>query len=236
MEDTSFKVARPTHWRMLFKFSIGAIVFWLLEFVAQYHWLQKGDLANSLVVSFAFAGATLIGLALFSSAIFKWYPRTAQYWRFRRYLGVSGFIFALLHSQTALYFVFGYSLVDAYPTFNPFENPVVFGTFALFILLIMASISTDWAVTAIGPRRWKFIHRFIYVAYPSAVFHFLIIDPEGIKTPPGYLLLLVTVAALFGQLFWFFKISARRRFRSLGFLIGSIIILAVLISGYVVWF
>ncbi len=236
MEDSAFKVARPTHWRMLFKFSIGAIVFWLLEFAAQYHWLQRGDLANSLVVSFAFTGATLIGLALFSSAIFKWYPRTAQYWRFRRYLGVSGFVFALLHSQTALYYLFGYDLAAAYPVLNPFENPIVFGSFALFILLIMASTSTDWAMQKLTPRVWKFIHRFVYIAYPSAVFHFLIIDPEGIKTPPGYLLLLVTAAALFGQLFWFFKISAKRKFKSLGFLIGIMIIIAVFISGYIAWF
>ena len=222
-------------WKSFSLVVLGASVFWLAEFAFQYFLLAKGNAASSLIRSFALAGATLVSSALFSSAIFKWFPHTAVYWRLRRYLGVAGTVFVALHALSVYVFTYQFDFLNAYYTLNPFENPIVFGTFAFVILFVMASISTDWAVEKLTPRVWKFIHRFVYLAFVSAILHVFLISPSRLAHPPGYLLILITLAALFGQVYWFFKTAARRRFRSLGTFVGLSLIVLAVILGYMAY-
>ena len=219
-------------WRSLIIFSFFALLFWFIEFLLQWYWLTKGDLGGSLVRSFAFTGTTLIGCSLFSSAIFKWWPRTAGHWRVRRHFGVSGFVFIFFHAISVYYFYFYFDLKRIYFSWNPFENPIVFGSLALPIFMIMALTSTDWAMQKLTPRVWKFIHRFVYIAYVSSIFHFVLINPSFLSNPPGYLLLGVTFLAVFGQIYWFFAIASKKRFRSWGALVGFGLIALTLILAY----
>ena len=217
VKDTVFAEKKETYWRFLFGYSICAILFWFIEFLLQYYWISNGEAGISLVRSFSFSGATLIGLALFSSSVFRWIPSTAAYWRIRRYLGVSGFIFALLHVVSAYRTVFDFDLKSIYFSFNPLINPIIFGSIAFPILMIMTMTSTDWVVEKLTYKTWKNIHRLVYIAYISVIFHFLLINPGLLVNVPGYILILVTIMAVFGQLFWFLKISKRNRFKSKGF-------------------
>lgn len=194
-------------------FSALAILFWLIEFAVQFWYLSAGDLRGSFVRASSFAGATLIGGALFSSAIFKWFPRTARHWRYRRYLGVSGAVFLSFHALAIYYFYFNFDILTAYYTLNPIKNPMVFGSLALPIFLLMALTSTDWAVEKLGGRNWKRLHRLVYIAYPLSILHFLLIRPKALATAPGVLLLAVTALAVFGQIYWFFRITMQKRAR-----------------------
>ena len=135
------RIAKPTYWRTHLLTTGIAISVWILEFFLQYCWLARGEIVNSLVRSFALAGATLVSTALFSSVIFRLVPRTAQYWRFRRHMGVWGFIFLLSHAFSVYYFFFDFDFATVYYTLNPIENPIVFGTVALCILFLMAARS-----------------------------------------------------------------------------------------------
>jgi len=222
--------------RQLALFSMGVFLFWLGEFLLQRFWLASDEPSVASVRSFAFAGATLISAALFSSALFRWVPRWAQYWRFRRYLGVSGFILIFFHVWGVLALYFNYDLSVVYFSFNPLENPLVFGSIAFFILFLMAITSTDWAMQKLTPKVWKTLHRFVYVAYVAAIFHFLRSAPEGaLNTLPGYLLLAITAAALAGQLYWFFKTIAKKQFRSFGAFVGYVMIACTLVLAYIIW-
>ena len=90
---------------------------------------------------------------------------------------------------------------------------------------------TDWAVSAIGSKRWKFIHRFVYLAYLAAIFHFLTIHTEALYNPEGYLLLAVTAITVIGQLYWFFIIAGRKQFKTVGAFVGfGLIALAIILS------
>jgi len=162
-------------------------------------------------------------------------PRTAQYWRLRRYLGVSGFVFVFLHALSVYYFYFAFDFAEIYSTLNPLKNPVVFGSIALPIFMIMALTSTDWAVRKLTPRVWKFVHRFVYVAYLASVFHFITINPELLANTAGYILLAVTLFVLFGHTQLFLKTAIKKRFRSLGSIVGSVIILGALIITYFIF-
>jgi len=223
------------NWPFFWKFQVFAILFWLAEFFYQYLWLIPGNFVGSLVRGSALAGAMLIGFALASSVIFRWVPRTAQYWRLRRYLGVSGSVFVFLHALAVYYFYFAFDFTQVYSTLNPIDNPIVFGSFALPIFMIMALTSTDLAVRELTPRVWKFIHRFVYVAYLASVFHFITINPELLANPAGYILLALTMFVLFGHTQLFLKTAIKKRFRSLGTFVGFAIIAATLALTYAIF-
>lgn len=220
---------------MILKFSAFTIFFWLIEFIGQYYWISKGDMDGSLIRSFALSGETFFGAALFSSAIFKWFPRAARHWRIRRYFGVSGFIFICFHIFFVYKYVFNFNLKAPYYSLNIFENPLLFGIAAYPIFFMMAMTSTDWALKKLGGRRWKFIHRFVYAAFILSIFHFILTNPVALKNPFGYFLIALTALALFGQLYWFFKTVYPKRFKTLGTLIGFAIIILTLLLAYGVY-
>lgn len=233
-EDAAVKALtkRETHWKSFFAWLPIAATFWLAQFAAQYFWLTKGEVGGSLVRSFALSGATCIGLALLMSSVFKFFPTLADYWRLRRYLGVTGFTFIVGHMLSVYHFLFAYNVKSVYYTFNPLKNPIIFGSIAFPIFMMMALTSTDWAVEKLGSRRWKHIHQLVYIAYLSAIFHFLTINPVLLKNPPGYLLLAITALALGGQLYWFIRTAAAKRFRSWGTVYGLILIAAAITLGF----
>lgn len=221
-----------TYWRQLFQFSVVPIVFWLVQFIVQYFWLARGEVGRSLARSFALAGATLIGAALFSSAIFRFYPPWAEHWRIRRYLGVSGAVLVSMHALSVYYFYFQMRVSDAYYSLNPFENPIVFGSFALFIFIVMACTSTDWMVEKLTPKWWKRIHRLVYLAYMASILHFILINPKLLANPPGVLLLLVTFLAVLGEVCWYVKIAMADKFKTVGSFVGLALIVLAAILGY----
>lgn len=221
--------------KQLIVIAIFSFIFWGIQFYYQYSVLTAKDLKIALIRSFALSGETLIGGALFSSAVFKWFPQTAVYWTIRRYLGISGFVFIFFHVAATMQFIFNYNLKSVYYSLNPLENPVVFGSIAYPIFFIMAATSTDWAVKKLTPRIWKTIHRLVYIAYVSSIFHFILINPRALNNPFGYILIAITILAIFGQLFWFIKIASQKKFRSLGSLVGVTLILATLIIVYLIY-
>ena len=99
----------------------------------------------------------------------------------------------------------------------------------------MAATSTDWAVVKLTSKVWKNIHRLVYIAYWAAIFHFILINPSLLNNIAGYLLLLITALALFGEIFWFFKISAKARFKSWGTVVGFFIIILYLTTAYIAY-
>ncbi len=216
-------------WPTMVGVGILVFIFWAFQFLEQYfHW-SRGLLFESLVRSFGLTGSTLFACALFSSALFKWVPKLASKWRFRRYLGVSGFVCISLHVFFALHWYFKYDLVSIFTPLNPFVNPVMFGVIAFPIFMAMAMTSSDWAVATLTPKRWKTLHRFVYIAFLASIFHFALLE-RGIllRMPFGLLLIGLTAAALFGEIFWYVRIASKVRFRSWGALYGAVLILLAL--------
>lgn len=182
--------------------------------------------------SLATTGATLIGWSLFSSLIFRWFPQTARFWPYRRALGVSGFLFAAGHVLVVFWGYYGWRLDVIYFSLNPFLNPLIFGSLAFPIFLIMFLTATDWAVAKLGGERWKNIQRLVYPAYLFTVFHFLLLVPNLTSLWPGMILVLTTLAVLTGQLYWWIQFSAKKKFRSRGTLVGLLIVALYLFFGF----
>lgn len=229
------KIPEPRRWKNIFAFALVSITFWIIEFKLQYYRYIPGDLGLSLVRSFALTAASLIGCALFLSAIFKWFPRTARYWRLRRYSGVAGFVFGSLHVWSVYNYIYDYDIASVYYSFNPFKNPVIFGSIAYLILFIMAATSTDWVVQKLTPRVWKNTHRLVYIAYWAIIFHMSFLSADLLNNAAGYFLLTITSLALFGELYWYLRISSKKHFRSFGSLVGAFIILLYLGTTYLAY-
>ena len=217
------------------KFLIFSLVFWILEFAYQFYFLIPGELQGSLVRSFALAGATFIGLALLSSALFIWKPRFAQYWYIRRSLGLMGFVFTIFHVLSVLTFLFQWDVLALFWSINPFVNPLIFGILAIPIFFLMFVTSTDWALMKLGYRTWKTIHRLVYLGYLSMVMHFLTINTELLFNPAGYLLLLITFFALAGEFIFFIQKIVKHQSSRKAIIIGIFIILLWIISLYIIF-
>ncbi|MDO8497053.1 MAG: ferric reductase-like transmembrane domain-containing protein [bacterium] len=217
-------------------FILFSFLFWLLQFICQYFFLSDRDIGYSFIRSFSLTGALFISISLFSSAVFKWHPQWAKYWTIRRALGIAGTIFISFHILFVEHIVFQWNLRSVFYSLNPLENPVIFGAIAFPIFFVMGVTSTDWALIKLGGKRWKTIHRFVYLGYYAAIFHYLQMNPVALQNIFGYLLLLLTFLALTGELYWFIRIAGKNRFMTLGAKVGFAIILLYLITAYLVFF
>ncbi|MBI4015736.1 MAG: FAD-dependent oxidoreductase [Candidatus Aenigmarchaeota archaeon] len=198
------------------------ILFWAVQFVYQYFSFSNGSLSLSLVRASSFSGATLIGIAIMLGPLSLLKPKY-NFVEYRRTFGVGGFTIIILHALSAIAYVYGFDFAALFFSLNPFANAVLFGVFAFAIFLPLYSTSTDWAVRKLGFARWKAIHRLIYVGYIFSILHYTRMNPPALFTPPGYLLISVTVLVIALQLAGFVT-KIRRGESGKGKYIGAAII------------
>jgi len=115
--------------------------------------------------------ALLIGPLIYT---FKWIPFRGQIHRARRSIGVSAFFFGLLHAYMAFFkqlggfeglgFLSGKYLLAISLSFT-----------GLVILTLMAATSFDFMVRKLTFPRWKFLHRFVYIAALFILLHALML-------------------------------------------------------------
>jgi glycine/D-amino acid oxidase-like deaminating enzyme/nitrite reductase/ring-hydroxylating ferredoxin subunit/DMSO/TMAO reductase YedYZ heme-binding membrane subunit len=222
-------------WKHLILFMLGATAFWILQFLYQRFGLDAPDVKVAFLRASALSGATCIGAALSLSAVFKWVPRWSSHWRLRRWLGVTGWTFVFLHVLTVVGFYYDFNVKAVYWSFNPLKNPVVFGSIAFGLFFLMAATSTDWAVAKLGMKRWKLLHRVSYFAWWAAIFHFLLVNPILLKNLAGYLLLGVAAFSVFGQFYWWIRISSKRKFKTVGAIVGAIVILMYIVTAWLAY-
>lgn len=116
----------------------------------------------------------LIGPLTFA---FRGLPQRARLIKSARALGVSAFLFACLH----VYFAFFGSLGGFAGL--PFLQgrtllAVLLGLTAFVVLILLACTSTDFAVKRMGFRKWKFLHRFVYLAGMCILAHAFIMRSD----------------------------------------------------------
>lgn len=214
---------------VLFTLAVG--LFWCLQYWYQYYVYEPGNFAGAWIRSHSLAGTTLIASALLSSIVFKFIPRLAGQWRWRRRLGVAGVLMIILHVGGVLKYGYVFNLALIFFSWNPYLNPVLFGLVAYPILLAMLITSSDWMVRQLK-KWWKIIHRFVYLAEVGIVFHVVLTGAPVMKTPPGYLLYTLGGLVIIGQIYWWWRISRLRQFRNAGFYVGLGLILLLGVLYY----
>lgn len=88
----------------------------------------------------------------------------------RRAIGVSAFFFGLLHGVVALFGQLGgIGQIQYLP--DLFKWSLLFGAVAFCILLVLAVTSFDKAIELMTFKRWKLVHRFVYIGGVLVILH-----------------------------------------------------------------
>jgi methionine sulfoxide reductase heme-binding subunit len=91
--------------------------------------------------------------------------------RFRRMLGLFAFFYGVLHFLCYAWLDMGFDVAATLRDI-PKRPFVLAGTLALLLMLPLATTSFDRAVKALGARRWRQLHRLVYVVVLLGLLHF----------------------------------------------------------------
>ena len=115
--------------------------------------------------------------------------------RLRRMLGLFAFFYAVLHLAT--YVVLDRSLLVEEVLDDLVERPYIMVGFAAFVLLVpLAATSTNAMVRRLGGRRWRALHRIVYVAAAGGVIHYWWLVKADVREPFIYAAVLALLLIL----------------------------------------
>ena len=115
--------------------------------------------------------------------------------RLRRMLGLFAFFYAVLHLAT--YVVLDRSLLLEEVIEDLTDRPYIMVGFTAFILLVpLAATSTNAMVRRLGGRRWRRLHRIVYIAAAGGVIHFWWLVKADVREPLVYAAVLALLLVL----------------------------------------
>ena len=105
--------------------------------------------------------------------------------RFRRMLGLYAFFYACLHFTTYLVFDKTFDLQEIWK--DVYKRPFITLGFLAFTLLIpLAITSTAGWIRRLGGRRWRILHRAIYISAVGGVIHYYWLVKSAVIRPLAY--------------------------------------------------
>lgn len=126
---------------------------------------------------------------------------------FRRMLGLFAFFYGTLHLLTYLWLDKFFAWSDILHDIP--RRPFITVGFSAFVLLVpLALTSTAASIRRLGGRRWRVLHRLIYVAALFGVIHYWWLVKADTTLPATYLSIL---ALLFAVRLWFAAGKALQR-------------------------
>ncbi len=115
--------------------------------------------------------------------------------RLRRTLGLLAFFYASLH--VLVYVVVDQQIVLGAILEDIAERPFITVGFAAYVLLVpLALTSTQGMVRRLGGRRWRMLHRLVYLAAILALFHFVWRVKSDLTQPIAYAAVLLFLFAI----------------------------------------
>jgi methionine sulfoxide reductase heme-binding subunit len=156
-------------WVLLFTVFLSAAIFIFVPLF--YQRFAQGVLRTTEIYAFVSLAYLYVALTIGpATKILTFLPNRGQILKARRAIGVSAFYFATLHALMAFINIVGsFEGFFALPLIS--RAAVLMGLTSLLILLCMALTSFDSMVTKLTFPRWKFLHRFVYLAGVLIVIH-----------------------------------------------------------------
>ena len=143
--------------------------------------------------------ALFILLATLALTPIRLITKTAWVMQLRRMLGLFMFFYACLH--LVIYIVLDYSLLWDEIYLDIVEHPyIIVGLLAFVLSIPLAVTSTNKMIKRLG-KRWKTLHKSVYLVAVLGVVHFWWLVKKDIREP---LLFAVVLALLFGVR-WFYN-------------------------------
>jgi len=105
--------------------------------------------------------------------------------RFRRMIGLYAFFYVCIH--LTLYLAVDQGFVLHAIVKDILKRPyITFGMMAFLLLLPLAITSTKKMVARLGPKRWRQLHRAVYIAASFGVVHYYLLVKADITWPLIY--------------------------------------------------
>ncbi len=128
------------------------------------------DPGKYLLHHLGFTAAVLVAVVLTFTPLHRLWPKanlTRGLQRHRRRVGVAAFVYAALH--VVMHFLYE----GGFGTFvTDWKKPfITLGVGAFLILLALAATSFNAALRWLGARRWKNLHRLVYLAAALIAWH-----------------------------------------------------------------
>ena len=165
-------------------------------------WYRRQVGANPLEFVTRTTGILTLVFLLISLAVTPLRRTTGLNWltRFRRMLGLFAFFYGSLHLMTYVAFdrFFHLKTIPGDVARRPF---IAIGMTAFFLMVPLAITSTDKMVKRLGGKRWRSLHRLVYLSGIFGVLHYYMLVKSDVRLPLTFAFLL---ALLLG-----FRILAR---------------------------
>src|SRR5947209_11367675 len=130
---------------------------------------------------------------------------TRQYWliSFRRMLGLFAFFYGSLHLMT---YVWLDKFFDVHEMLHDIAKRrfITAGMTAWLLMLPLALTSTAGSIRRLGGKRWRVLHRLIYLSAAAGVVHFIWLVKADLRKPFTYGAILLALLAL-RLIFWAFS-------------------------------
>jgi len=133
--------------------------------------------------------------------------------RYRRLIGLFCFFYAFLHLTS-------YVAIDQFFDFAAIwddiikRNYITVGMVSFVLLTALAVTSPKAMVKKIGGKRWRFLHKAVYIAAPLVAFHFIMMR-KGFQLEP--LIYAAIIAILLGFRLFRFLWTVRKRSKNFSF-------------------
>jgi sulfoxide reductase heme-binding subunit YedZ len=119
----------------------------------------------------------------------------------RKLIGLFAFFYACLHllAYVALYAGFNVqTMIDDIAK----RRFITMGVLAWLLLVPLALTSTNWSIRKLGGKRWKRLHKLVYVAAVCGVIHYWWQVKPGVLAPLGITVILAVLLAARPVLDW----------------------------------
>lgn len=177
------RIIRPLLFLVLASPALWLIGQWWLYF----NGLEHGLGFNPQEASNRFGGRWTIRMLILTLSISPFATIIGKPWpiRYRRMIGLFAFSYATLHLLS--YFALDLTLdVGALWADILKRRYIIFGILALLCLLPLALTSTKAMIKRLGARRWRRLHRLVYLASMSAALHYLVLAKGNQLAPRIY--------------------------------------------------
>jgi len=112
--------------------------------------------------------------------------------KLRRLIGLFAFCYAVIH--LSIFLVFDLELSFGELTKEIIKRPYITVGFAVFVMLsVLAITSPQVMVRKLGGKRWRALHRLIYLAAAGGVLHFTWAQKKDIRLPLIYAAVLAVI-------------------------------------------
>lgn len=108
---------------------------------------------------------------------FRFLPFRGQYMKARRAIGVSAFYYGLLHGSIAFFGQLG-GFPGLFYLSSNYLIPITLSFTALVILSAMALTSFDFIIARMTFKKWKILHRLVYLAAVFVLIHALMLGSD----------------------------------------------------------